>query len=171
MSNLYQLSNEVEKLSSDLMASVDEETGEINDMAITEILAVKEAEFNDKAIAVATVQRRFVAQSNKIDEEIKRLTALKKRSEATAKRLEQNLLTACERLGKTKIDGISATISFRKSERVKLNDEINLTGIPDKFIKVKMTKSADKTAIKEALKAGEVIEGASLEEVNNIQIK
>lgn len=171
MSNLYQLSNEVEKLYSDLIVSVDEETGEINDTEIQNMLAVKEAEFDDKAIAVATVQRRFVARSNEIDEEIKRLMVLKKRSDATAERLRQSLLMACERLGKTKIDGISATISFRKSERVKINDEINLTGIPDKFIKVKMTKSADKTAIKEALKAGEVIDGASLEEVNNIQIK
>ncbi|MBQ9355131.1 MAG: siphovirus Gp157 family protein [Clostridia bacterium] len=171
MSNLYQLSNEVEKLYSDLMASVDEETGEINDTAITEMLAVKEAEFDNKAIAVATVQRRFVARANEIDEEIKRLTALKKRSDATAKRLENSLSMACQRLGKTKIDGISATISFRKSERVKLVDEINLTGIPDEFIKVEIKKSADKKAIKEALKAGEIIDGASLEEVSNIQIR
>lgn len=168
MSNLYQLSNEVEKLYSDLIASIDEETGEINDTAITEMLAVKEAEFDNKAIAVATVQRRFIAQSNEIDEEIKRLTALKKRSDATAKRLENSLSMACQRLGKTKIDGISATISFRESKQTVIDNE---TEIPDEFIAVTMVKKIDKTAIKNAIKSGREIKGAHIETVKNLQIK
>ncbi|MBQ7348587.1 MAG: hypothetical protein IJW47_01190, partial [Clostridia bacterium] len=76
MSNLYMLSKDVETLYSDLMNSVNEETGEIN-VDIASALAVKEEEFEHKAIAVATVSRRFGSQVSIIDAEIKRLTALK----------------------------------------------------------------------------------------------
>ena len=76
--SLYNLTNDVEKLYSDLMASVDEETGEL-DERISNALAVKEEEFRGKAIAVATVKRRFGSMVDEIDTEIARLTALKKR--------------------------------------------------------------------------------------------
>ena len=165
--NLYSLSRETEDLYERLLNSLDEETGEV-DGEIANALAVKEEEFNDKAVGVAVVSRRLGATVEQIDAEIQRLTAMKKRYENAQDRLINSLSDACMRLGKTKIQGIGAVISFRKSERVVIENE---TEIPDEFIAVKMSKRPDLTKIKGAIKAGEEVPGAKIETVQNIQIR
>lgn len=55
---------------------------------------------------------------------------------------------------------------YRKSESVEI---INLDVIPADFIKVEI--KADKTAIKKAIKAGEVVEGAEVRTNMNFYIK
>ena len=79
-----------------------------------------------------------------------------------------SISNACERLNIDRIDGISATISFRKSEQTIIDNE---TEIPDEFIAVTMVKKPDKTAIKNAIKSGREIKGAHIETVKNLQIK
>lgn len=167
MTNLYFLSNEVEQLYNELINSVNDETGEIN-VDIANALSVKEAEFDEKAIAVATVSRRFNSQIKLIDEELTRLKLLKDRATSIEQRLKDSLTAACERLGKTNIDGISAKISFKKSTKTIVDNESLL---PDEFIKVTMTKKPDLTKIKAVINAGGEVAGAHLETCNNIQIK
>ncbi|MBQ8427409.1 MAG: siphovirus Gp157 family protein [Clostridia bacterium] len=167
MPNLYMLSKDVETLYSDLMNSVNEETGEI-DVDIAGALAVKEEEFDTKAVAVATVMRRFESSEKEIDAEIKRLTALKNRAKAVKERLKSSLSEACQRLGRTKIEGISATIGFRKSEKTVVDNEELL---PDDYFNITMTKKPDLTKIKQAIQLGLDVPGAHVETVQNIQIK
>jgi thymidylate kinase len=172
MSNLYQLTTEVENLHEVLMNSVqmgmvDQETGEI-DERIIKALEVKNEEFDKKAIAVATVERRFESFEDEIATEIKRLTALKDNCKKVRERLSNSLEDACLRLGKSKIDGISASISFRKSTKTIVDNE-NL--IPEELFNVTMTKKPNLTKIKELIKAGVEIQGVHLEEKQNIQIK
>jgi hypothetical protein len=59
-------------------------------------------------------------------------------------------------------------ISFRKSESVEIDDE---SAISFAYLKEKITYTIDKTAIKEAIKKGEVVAGARLQVNQNIQIK
>lgn len=167
MANLYTLSREVEMLYVDLLNSVNEETGEV-DVDLTNILAVKDEEFNQKAIAVATVQRRFDSDVSEIDAEIKRLQAMKERARGVSERLKNSLSEACQRLGKDKIDGVSAKISFRKSEKVVAYNEEE---IPEEYFNVTMTKKPDLKRIKDAIKNGVEIAGARIDVCNNIQIK
>lgn len=167
MPNLWNLSKDVEELYLDLMNSVDEETGEI-DTEIAKALEVKEEEFNNKAIAVATVSRRFGNAVSEIDAEIKRLQALKDRAKGIEQRLKNSLSEACQRLGRTKIDGISAVISFRKSEKTIVDDE-NL--LPEEFFNITITKKPDLTRIKAAISTGGEVVGAHIETVQNIQIR
>lgn len=167
MPTLYNLTNEMEKLYNDLLSTMDEETGEI-DEKISNALAVKEEEFNSKAIAVATVTRRFRSTEEEIDAEIKRLKAMKERVKHLGDRLENSLSMACDRLGKTKIDGISATISFRQSEATIVENEEQL---PEQFFDVEMKKKVSLTRIKQAIKSGLIVPGARLETRKNIQIK
>ena len=167
MSSLYKLTNEMEELSAALWSSLDEETGEVDDV-IANALVVKEEEFNEKAIAVATIQRRFSQRVDDIDAEIKRLTAMKVRTKNISDKLRDSLVSGCERLGKDKIDGISATISFRKSERTVIENE---TEIPEEFFSVVMTKKPDLTKIKNAIKSGNEVAGAKLVTIKNIQIR
>ena len=167
MSSLYTLTNEMEELSNALWDSLDEETGEVDDV-IVNALMVKEEEFNEKAIAVATIQRRFDSRIDEISTEIKRLQAMKKKAENISDRLRQSLINGCERLGKERVDGISASISFRKSERTVIEDE---SVLPEEFFNVVMTKKPDLTKIKNAIKSGNEVLGARLETIKNIQIK
>lgn len=172
MSNLYQLTNEVENLHEILMNSVqmgmvDQETGEI-DERIIKALEVKIEEFDKKAIAVATVSRRFGNFKEQIQAEMKRLKVLLDGCDKVQERLNNSLEDACLRLGKSKIDGISASISFRKSTKTIVDNE-NL--IPEELFNVTMTKKPNLTKIKELIKAGVEIQGVHLEEKQNIQIK
>ena len=59
-------------------------------------------------------------------------------------------------------------IGWRKSIFVRIDDE---KLIPKEYIIIKSTLTPDKITIKEKLKSGEEISGASLAEKNNLQIK
>ena len=85
-----------------------------------------------------------------------------------ADRLKEWLSDSLQAMDIKKMDTSTNKISFRKSESVSVDDE---TLIPTDYIKVKETKSVDKTAVKKAIKAGEVIPGAHIEVKQNIQIK
>jgi hypothetical protein len=59
-------------------------------------------------------------------------------------------------------------LGYRKSTTVEVPD---LSKLAKKFIKKKVEESADKMAIKEALKAGEKVKGAYLQENINLSVK
>lgn len=68
--------------------------------------------------------------------------------------------------GIEKIETDYFRLSFRKSESVVVDDVEKLS---DEYIVTK--KSANKVAIKKALKSGQTIEGATIVETNNLQVK
>ena len=167
MGSLYLITRDCQELYDKLIDSLDSETGEI-DGEIANALAVKQEEFENKALNVAGVVRMFENKSDEIDREIERLTAIKDKIDNTVGRLKTSLSTACQTLGFEKIEGIHAKISFRKSEKTVID---NLEEIPQEYKVEKVTYTADKTKIKEALKSGLNVSGAHLEENKSIQIK
>lgn len=70
--------------------------------------------------------------------------------------------------GEDKKQAGTFTVSFRKSTQV-IVDEFNFHDV--RFTTIKEVKSIDKMGIKEALKNGEKIDGAYLQENKNLQIK
>lgn len=58
-------------------------------------------------------------------------------------------------------------MSFRKSIKTIIDETFKDL----RFIKEEIIQNIDTVAVKEALKNGEIIEGAHLEEHNNLQIK
>lgn len=167
MPNLYLLAQEFKELENALFASVDEETGEV-DLDIFSTVEKAQGTFEEKAIAVATVFRNLENYGGNIDAEIKRLQALKKRVDREQMRVKDYLTQACEMTGTESIRGVSANISFRKSEQTVIDDE---SALPKEFLIEKITYSPDKTKIKSAIKAGEEVQGAHIEVKQNIQIK
>ena len=168
MSNLYMIAREYRELESALYASVDEETGEVS-VDIAEAVGKIQRDFNQKAIAIATVWRGFGNYVSEIKAEIDRLTALKKRVEREQTRLTDYLTQACEMTGTTEVRGVSANISFRNSPpRTVIDDE---SAIPEQYIAVKTERKPNLTAIKEAIKAGKEVPGAHLEAERKICIK
>jgi hypothetical protein len=59
-------------------------------------------------------------------------------------------------------------LSYRKSESVSILDEAS---IPEEYWKEKVTKTIDKVSIKDAIKSGKDVAGASIQENMNLQIK
>jgi alanine dehydrogenase len=103
-----------------------------------------------------------------IDAEIKRLGELKKARLKTIERLETTVSNAMQLYQINRLETPTLKISFRKSESVEIDNEAE---IPAQFLKEKTTYTIDKTAIKEAIKKGEVVIGARLQINQNIQIK
>ncbi len=167
MPNLYLLAQEYKDLENALLASADEETGEL-DIDISKAVEKAQGTFEEKAVAVATVYRNLGTYSGNIDAEIKRLQALKKRVDREQDRVKEYLTQACEMTGMESIRGVYANISFRKSEQTVIDDE---SVLPKEYVIEKITYSPDKTKIKNAIKAGQEVQGAHIEVKNNIQIK
>lgn len=165
--NLYHISLETQNLYDRLLDSIDEETGEV-DIDLVSALEVKKEEFASAAINYATVIRMLQRKTEEADAEIKRMAAIKDKLGRTAETMTKTLSAACQGLGFDKINGLTAAISFRKSEQTIID---NAELLPSEFVKEKVTYAPDKTAIKNAIKAGQDVPGAHVETVNNIQIK
>lgn len=102
-----------------------------------------------------------------IEAEIKRLQALKKQKEKSVDILKSYLLQAVENFG-TFTSGFF-TFSTRKSSSVEVVCDVN--DLPKELKVIKVTETADKTAIKKALQSGEQIDGCAIIEKYNLSIK
>lgn len=165
--SLYSLTDECRNLYDALMASADEETGEV-DISLVNALAERQEAWEDKAVAVACVYRSLDEDAARVGREIERLTAMKKRLERERDRVKEGLSAAFTALGVEKVKGMYADISFRASEQTIID---NADAVPEEYMTVKTTYTPNKTAIKEAIKAGKEVPGAHLEQRKNIQIK
>lgn len=165
--SLYSLTDECRSLYDALMASVDKETGEV-DISLVNALAERQEAWEDKAVAVACVYRSLDEDAARVGREIERLTAMKKRIERERDRVKEGLSAAFTALGVEKVKGMYADISFRASEQTIID---NADAVPEEYMTVKTTYTPNKTAIREAIKAGKEVPGAHLEQRKNIQIK
>lgn len=113
---------------------------------------------------------RFVQESrgkaDMVDNEIKRLSALKAFYNNRADRLEAGMTRAMEVWGVERIETGFTKVYFRSTPSVKITDEGK---IPAHFFKEKITLTPDKVQLREALKHGKV-EGAEIVINKSIQI-
>ena len=167
MASLFNLAKEYTDLYSALVSSADEETGEV-DVDIAAALANVQGSFEEKAIATATVSRMLGNIVDEVSKEIDRLKRLKVHLEREDGRVKEYLKKAMELTGTEKVQGISASISFRQSEQTVIDNEEEL---PEEYITAKTTYTPNKTAIKTAIKAGKDVPGAHIETVKNLQIR
>ena len=146
------------------LIQVDEETGEIEPATLESVQIASE----EKIIATAMYIRRLDALNKATKETIQ---DLQERVRADSKRIEalKWLMTkAMDSLQYTEVKSPEVTLRFRKSSSVEITDRESL---PEQFLRTKTVVEPDKTAIKNALKAGEKIQGAQLVESRNLQIK
>ena len=151
---LYEINSEIENC-------IDYETGEIVDFEkFSELQIAKE----NKLEAIALVYKNASAESKMLDEEIKNLKTRKEKSINLANKMKEMLHNELQgnKFTTSKVD-----VSFKKSVTTEIMD---LAEIPEQYIKTKIERKADKEAIKNAIKSGEIIKGAKLVKKNNIQI-
>jgi hypothetical protein len=149
------------------LASYIEEAGGEATAEMMEELAINRESFSHKADGYAKLILKWESEIDAASAEIKRIQAIKKTKENSVARLKEMLLHALTLYGQ---DGKWETplmkLSTRRSQAVEIVDE---TELPESFFVVK--KEASKTAIGNALKAGEEVPGAFLKENVSLQIK
>jgi len=149
----------------ELVTEIEELEGELTP-ELEYKLKINQNELQTKAIAYHSVILSKEAFNTTIDNEIKRLQAIKKQNNNVIERLKNSLVTAIELFGEFKIG--TNTFGLRKSERVEIED-VNL--LPKEFKTVKVTEQANKIEIKKALKLGQKIKNTYLREIYNLKIK
>ncbi len=147
-----------------LMNQIEMAEGEITE-EIAEQLEINEGQLQSKSIAYLSVIKSKESFNTQIDDEIKRLQAMKKRNNNLVTNLKNRLLDAVKLFGDFE-SGLSK-FGTRKSSSVEVE---NVNALPKEFKVIKVTEQADKSALKKAIKEGQEIEGVSIVEKLNLKI-
>ena len=149
----------------------DPETGEIvdNSAVIAEMFNDISVVLSDKLDNSAYVVKELEAVSDALKEEAKRLNERASHFAKNAEKLKSLMALTLEASGEPKLKTDRFTFSFRKSESVEIDPMVTPEDFDRRYIRIK--REFDKTKIKDALKKGERIDGASIVEKQNLQIK
>lgn len=118
-------------------------------------------ELQKKSTSIIGYSKQLELTSNAIQEEIDRLTNMKKAIDNRQNRFKQYVKENMERLGLEKIETPLGVLTIAKNPiSVEIVSEAE---VPEKFKKSKVTITVDKTAIKEHFKATrEIINGVNI---------
>lgn len=144
------------------------EDGEIDFELAQQFLEALEGEREEKIESIALYVKELYHEADAIAQEELKLKKRRQAKEKKAERLEEYLKSSLLGFGSKKFETPRVVLSFRTSKAVVVTDESKLD---KKYMKAKVVVTVDKTAIKDALDKGEVVEGASIEEKQNLLIK
>lgn len=140
---------------------VDNETGEIIDIEMFDSLQM---ERDEKIESIALYIKDLKAEAEALKAEKLAFAERQKVAENKAESLKNYLAYA---LKGQAFKSTKAVVSFRKTQQVDIPDIYKLD---ENFLKY-AEPTADKTAIKEAIKAGQIVKGATLIENTSVIIK
>lgn len=160
--NIYQIEQDYLNLSSQIIEAGGEITPEIETA-----LTINKEQLQAKGVNYAYVIKSLENDVTAIDEEIKRLNALKLSRNKTTELLKSTIKQAMQLYGIEELKTPTLKINFRKSESVEVDDTV----LDDLFCNFKTVRTPDKAKIKDFIKGGGVIEGAVLNINFNLQIK
>jgi len=155
MTQLYKLSDEMLKVKDLLDEGVPAE-------AIADTLEGIELEFNDKAEKMLALVNNLSSDVSQIDAEIDRLQENKRMITNKQNQLKEYLRSNMELSGIDKIECPLFKITLRKASQIVVVDDVD--DLDDEFVKVETKVTADKNAIKAAIKDGREVIGAHIED-------
>ena len=169
MNTLYELDSKIAELldTGFEMSCIDAETGEIDETQLAIYLEQLQLDRKTKIDNIAVYVKNLEAEAVAIRAEEKRLKERREAKERKAERLKNYIKTSMMLQGETKFESARVSMSLRNSKAVVV-DESKLESV---YFTSKIVQSVDKKAIREALEAGILVEGAMLEERKNLQIK
>ena len=159
--NLYEITQEAQYLA--VLLETEELTPELE-----EALIINQDQLQAKAVTYAKIITNKRAKSDAIDQQIKRLKAMKDVTDNQIEWMIDSVKKAMIVSGIDKIESDLFKLSLRRSEAVEVD---MVEALPNAFQNVKNVVTADKVAIKEAIKRGEFVMGARIIENFNLQIK
>ena len=154
MAKLYEIIAEIE-------SCINLETGEIEDFEKFEQLQIDKSA---KIENIALWHKNLISDAEQYKAEKMAFAEKQKQAENKAESLKNYLDLILQ--GET-FKTVKVNCTYHKSKSVEVSD---IGKIPSDYLKI-AEPTADKTAIKKAIESGEVIDGASLVEKANIQIK
>jgi hypothetical protein len=153
MSNLYEITQQLEVIVKTIELAEGEITPELED-ALNRL----EVEAGGKIKVLRNIVRNEESRLEAIKEESDRLKTLKKSTENKIEWIKNYLMTCVERLG-GKYDGGTFKLGIGESTSV----EADLERLPELYVRTKVISEPDKEMIKEHLKVpGTTIPGATL---------
>lgn len=169
MNTLYELDARIAELldTGFEMSCIDAETGEIDETQLDVYLEQLQLDRKTKIDNIAVYVKNLEAEAVAIKAEEKRLKERRESKERKAERLKNYIKTSMVLQGETKFESARVSMALRNSKAVVV-DESKLESV---YFINKIVQSVDKKAIKAALEAGILVEGAMLEERKNLQIK
>jgi seryl-tRNA synthetase len=159
--NLYEITRDALELAS--LLETEELTPELESA-----LVINQEQLQAKASNYAKVIANIQSDADAIETEIKRLKAMKESKERAITRLKDAVRDAMLVSAIDKIESPLFKLALRRSEAVEVDV---VEALPIEFKNFKEVITADKVAIKEAIKRGEFVMGARLIENFNLQIK
>ena len=159
--NLYEITRDALELAS--LLETEELTPELE-----HALVINQEQLQAKASNYAKVIANIQSDADAIETEIKRLKAMKESKERAITRLKDAVRDAMIVSAIDKIESPLFKLALRRSEAVEVD---MVEALPNAYQNVKNVVTADKVAIKEAIKRGENVYGARLIENFNLQIK
>lgn len=169
MNTLYELDAKIAELldTGFEMSCIDAETGEIDETQLAVYLEQLQLDRKTKIDNIAVYVKNLEAEAVAIRAEEKRLKERREAKERKAERLKNYIKTSMMLQGETKFESSRVSMALRNSKAVVV-DESKLESV---YFINKIVQFVDKKAIKAALEAGILVEGAMLEERKNLQIK
>ena len=129
-----------------------------------------EGEIEAKADGYAAVMAKLTGDMEAIMEQEKRLSARRKAIEGNIKRMKDALEETMLITGKTKFKTALWSFNIQNNPASLVIDTDDIDAIPSMYVKV--TKSLDKSAIKEAIKEGKNFDGiAHLVQTQSLRIR
>lgn len=150
-----------------ILATLEDNGGEITH-ELEQQLAITQEQFATKAVDYGHAILNFEGMAAAAKAEKERLAALQKFYDNTAKALRKRITDAMTAFDMPKVETPTLRLSMRHTTATEVDD---LDLLPARFKATKVEVVADKTAIKNAIQAGEDVKGAHLVENVSLQIK
>lgn len=128
-----------------------------------------EGEIEDKADGYACVIAKLNGEAKAIKEQEERLSKRRKAIEGNVKHMKDVLQDAMEETGKTKFKTTLWSFGIQNNPESLVLDTDDMDAVPS--IYVKTVRDFDKSAIKDAIKNGEDIDFAHLEQTRGLRIR
>lgn len=125
--------------------------------------------FQDKVEGIIKLKRSKDAEAQMVDEEIKRLSAIKDRLKKDSAWLNDYVEREMYATGTLEVK--SSLFKIKMNLTPPRVEVLNAEVIPQEFIRTTTTSAPDKNAIKEALKQGVEVPGVELRQDLKLQVK
>ena len=165
---LYEIESELlALLENGFNAACIDEDGVVDEARAAEYLEKLPIERDKKLEAYGLVIKNYTAEIEAIKQEQANLTARRQAKEKQVERLKNAITNSMVMFNQPKFETPKVAFSFRKTSAV----EVDMDSLDKEYVREKVEYSADKTAIKNALKSGKVVEGACIVERQSLQVK
>ena len=161
--SLYQISKDL----LDIMSEIENNEGELTPELET-ALTITQDQFTTKSIDYGHAILNLESMAAAAKTEKNRLAKLQKYYDNTAKAINNAIVKAMDKTGKTELKTPTLRLSLRHTTSTEVDD---ITALPKEFKTTKIEEVADKTAIKKAIQSGQDVPGAHLITNVSLQIK